>query len=470
MTMIFRMIKSRILLILAAASFVYVLGLDYQLVESRIYTENLFYRPPPLPYLLLSYALAIAPALWMPISIRSPSQVIYWILYVVVIVPSMFVPYHVLPRLPPSQIAFLPLVLFGAFAVLGCSYRFRPISVPKHRISPLGFKVSLIGGLVATAVVLTAFHGFRFDVPLSDPYTRRIEARTTLAGGSPLGYLSTMFQKFLIPFSIAYGIGRRVPFLLVVGVAVTLPAFVLDGQKTVLALPIYMLFMTVLLTRYRRRFGAALLATCSVLLLGSMAEYLLLGSSTLSGLVSRRLFTVPAQLTSYYWEWFSTNPQQHLASGIVGSFAGSSEVMTSAQTIGMRYFGSSAVNANANIWASAFSEFGLLGIIVVTIMVGSLMRLIDGMVTAHNFLAGALISAFIGIAWAEGAFQTSLLSVGVLPALVGLFLLPARPERRAPLRPFRALRGRTVRHPTPLAPVYAQTTNVRSAPARPTLG
>src|SRR5689334_15716814 len=93
----------RMRLILVALIFLYALliNFDYYLVESPVNNDTgLFINAPGFGYVLAGFAMAIIPALWLPISIKFPSQIIYWWLYVVVFVPSMFVPYHVLSNKP----------------------------------------------------------------------------------------------------------------------------------------------------------------------------------------------------------------------------------------------------------------------------------------------------------------------------------------------------------------------------------
>jgi hypothetical protein len=50
---------------------------------------------PAMSYLLLAWCLSVVPALWMPIRLNRPSQLIYWVLYLTVFIPSMFVPLYV---------------------------------------------------------------------------------------------------------------------------------------------------------------------------------------------------------------------------------------------------------------------------------------------------------------------------------------------------------------------------------------
>jgi hypothetical protein len=130
-----------------------------------------------------------------------------------------------------------------------------------------------------------------------------------------------------------------------------------------------------------------------------------------------------ALLPSNYWEYFSSHPHNDFAGGSTGRLLGSPAGLSASQTIGLNYFGTSEANANANIWMSAFFEAGYAGMLVVTICAGVLLKLFDGMLR-HSPLFGAMVVACMATAWAEGAFQTSLLSRGVAPTLVVLLFVP----------------------------------------------
>ena len=92
------------------------------------------YNPPSAGYLLLAWLLSALPSLWMPLSIDRPSKLIYWVLYLFVFIPSMFIPLFAAIN-PPSQVAELMLVLFAGFALTGLSYRRPLLKLHPHQIS-----------------------------------------------------------------------------------------------------------------------------------------------------------------------------------------------------------------------------------------------------------------------------------------------------------------------------------------------
>src|SRR5215470_10328942 len=72
------------------------------------------YNPPAASYLALGWILSITPSFWIPVELRRPSQLAYWVLYITVFIPSMFVPlYQGLDQ--PGEISMLMLSLYAGF-------------------------------------------------------------------------------------------------------------------------------------------------------------------------------------------------------------------------------------------------------------------------------------------------------------------------------------------------------------------
>src|ERR1700685_768744 len=61
------------------------------------------YYPVSTKYVVLAWFLSLLPSLWMPIHLTRPSHLAYWVLYITVVVPSMFVPLYVGIN-PPTEI------------------------------------------------------------------------------------------------------------------------------------------------------------------------------------------------------------------------------------------------------------------------------------------------------------------------------------------------------------------------------
>ena len=90
--------KQRTWLMLGVVTFV---GCFQQVYLNWLYPVFGYYgfehNDPKIGYLWLAWGLSVCPALWMPIKLTRPSlcpQLIYWVLYLTVLIPSMFVPLY----------------------------------------------------------------------------------------------------------------------------------------------------------------------------------------------------------------------------------------------------------------------------------------------------------------------------------------------------------------------------------------
>src|SRR5437588_1519693 len=237
--------------------------------------------------------MAMVPSLWMPIAIRFPSQIIYWWLYVVVFIPCMFVPDHVLSNKPHAIIP-LNLALLAMIFLLRLVYFVRPIELPKIAMNQRTFDLIWAAILIFSVVTLAVTHGFDLDIPFADIYLRRFEARLSLPSGSFLSYLAALVYGAFVPVSLAKGLGEKKISYLIMGLLAGVAVFVLTALKSVIYFPFLFLAVRVVVRRFPTQFGLFMLIGPIVLLAASMLEYLNVGTTYFSTYGSHRVLFVPA--------------------------------------------------------------------------------------------------------------------------------------------------------------------------------
>src|SRR5713226_6865711 len=125
----------RVLLILAVSGYV---ALYQWMYENYLYPNwdyaGFHYNAPPAVYLLLSWILSVTPSFWMPVELTRPSQLTYWVLYITVFIPSMYIPLYA-GLDAPEQISLLMVTLYAGFAIMGVCYRLPLLRLPALRIS-----------------------------------------------------------------------------------------------------------------------------------------------------------------------------------------------------------------------------------------------------------------------------------------------------------------------------------------------
>src|SRR5882724_8333964 len=172
---------------------------------------------PKMGYLLLAWGLSIGPAWWMPIKLTRPSQLIYWVLYLTVFIPSMFVPLYAGLQNAP-EVASLMFFLFLGFAITGMSYLLLLLTLHPPRISLRTYRrffCCLAAGLVLW--VLLVFRGNLRIVSFADVYDLRSAADDVMEGSS-VNYAVMWLSAVIGPSLLAWAIVRKRVFVFLAGV------------------------------------------------------------------------------------------------------------------------------------------------------------------------------------------------------------------------------------------------------------
>src|SRR5205814_1387509 len=143
--------KRRVLLV--SIVFVYICCFHWIYVHylnSEVAHFGFLYEPPQFGFVALGWILALAPSLWMPLLLKRASQLAYWILYVVVVIPSMLVPVYADVLTVGQNIAVM-LTLFLGFAITGLSYTLPLFRIRNKMMPPSSFKYLVIGCLTIAA-------------------------------------------------------------------------------------------------------------------------------------------------------------------------------------------------------------------------------------------------------------------------------------------------------------------------------
>src|SRR5437899_522398 len=188
------------------------------------------YYPPPAIYVVLAWILTVTPSLWMPMKLTRPSQLAYWVLYVTVFIPSMFVPFYVGLN-SPGEISRLVLALFAGFAITVASYLLPLAHLHPIRIS--GRMYWKLFGCVAGGLAVWMLVVFRHHlqiVSFLEVYDLR-DAANDLAEGSQVNYAFMLLTGAINPLLMGYGLWQRRWWMLACGVAGQLLVYSVGGTK-----------------------------------------------------------------------------------------------------------------------------------------------------------------------------------------------------------------------------------------------
>jgi hypothetical protein len=381
-------------------------------------------------------AVAIALSSILPLHCRRVSDYGAWILYLGVIVPVSVIPMY-LGIMSDGDLFRMQALIAAGFICLEFVRRRPPIALPV--IPESAFLVRIVVPIVALVVVAIVFgmRGFNVDMSIgSDMYVRRVDARSLLPAGSFLAYARALAAKTGVPIMVALTIAHRA-FVYIPMVAFCIVGLIsFDGQKSFLYGPFLCLVFGWVAKRHTRHplNSSFLVMVTGALVAVSLAEYYVFGSMIIAVEFVRRLFFMPAQLTVYYFDFFRSHPLGWMTDGIVSSLHLATPVydLPIPQVIGSNYFGNADTNANVNFLASAYADFGAVGVLITGVMAGFVLRLIDSVVAQRpseaRFIAGVIIVFMTTFIWTEGSFHTSLLSDGALLSCLLLACFPGSPK------------------------------------------
>lgn len=373
------------------------------------------YTPAPSWAVALAILAAWLPALWMPLRLERPSQVVYWLLYVLAYAPSCVVPFLSLDR-PVVDLLSLLAVLLLSFALLGVAHLLPLARIPRLRLTPRTYwaGVGILSGTLFAAILLT--YGFSLDVPgLLDVYDVRSDFREAEANAL-VRYGVTWLGNVLFPLLIVMGFLRRSPGPLSLGIVGQLYIFSTTGFKTVAFSGLLIIAVLFALSRRGRYFGLAVAWGATGLVVASWALDAVFRTVVVSSMFVRRLILTPGILSGWYFDFFSDHPQVRLGHSVLEGLVPYPYDRLPPLLIGNAYFGREQTYANANVWADAYANFGFPGVIGFTLLLLIVFWAFDCLIAGRPYRQLVLVAAVLtgpAISLANTSLIASLVTHGL---------------------------------------------------------
>lgn len=297
------------------------------------------------------------------------------------------------------------------------------------QVLPLAIPVSADKALLILGTLLVLGAGAflaEFGVPSSlpsllDVYETRLDYRDELASaGGWVGPLVGLLVLSLPQSLLAMGLEWRRRSLIAVGLLLVALVYGATGFKS----PLFALGLVVVLWLIgRRRLRPfTIMAFFLGLMISAWAVDSIIGGILYSSFATRRLMVVPAMITNVYVDFFTENPQSNWA-GLL-PFIEYPYERPIPFVIGFEVFGEPQLHANANAWADAFSAFGWVGLVFVTVLIAGYLRILDGAASGLPMrLTGALAGAAV-LPITNSALPTSLITHGMILTVLLLAVLP----------------------------------------------
>lgn len=426
-----RFLRSRISMVLICASYITVFVFVYEWVIVPVWGYEGFHSKTTLARAIAAWVLAALPSLWMPIKLERPSQVVYWLLYLLVLVPACLVPVYALDDQSSGPLV-LAMCLVGVFALTGLVYRVPLLPLPRIHLESYELSVVLALLSISFYSLMVATFGFHFHyVSLEDIYSVRAQFTNTLNQAPTIVAYAINWQAWVInPFVMAIGLRSRRMSWVLVGAAGQFAIYSITGFRSMFFSAGFLLYL-LWLTRSNKTFGVRLAATWTAIFAGAGAVQFFGYGLIPELLVGVRMTALPGLLTGYYYDFFSLHPQAHLGHSIFKSFVTYPYAVEPSYLIGYTYFHDVSEDANANLWADAYANFGYTGIICFTLLLAIVLWLYDSVAVDRDIRLAALVVGLPAFALTNIALLTCLLSNGLGLAMLLVYLAPSTMHERS---------------------------------------
>lgn len=399
---------------------------------------GLRYEDPGLAQELLSWVFALVPLAWLPIDVDRPSHLPLWFQYLVVYLPTTTIPLYNWTA-PERTVWPLVLAVLAALIIMQAFGRLPALKFAVPRVSPVGFRVILIGFGLLLLIPIQLTFGLTLKIPsLAEVYDVRSDFRSTLQTAGPLaGYAVAWFGRTVMPILVVEGLVSRRWSLSIAGLFGEALIFSISGSKSVALSGFFLAALWVIYRPGGRRMGLLIASSLTSVVLLSVIADVFGGVLTLASLFIRRALVTPGLLTGDFYEFYSSHPMILLGSSILRPLAGYRYDATPPFVIGAVYFGDVTRAANVNIWGDAFANFGLTGIIIFAILFGLVLWVFNSLAQGRSSAMTCLMLGVPSLMLTNSAFLTVLITHGLALTVLLAALLPAerQPDRVAGLEP-----------------------------------
>lgn len=360
----------------------------------------------------------------LPPRIIRPSDFMLWVIFITVVLPVVIV-CNVTGQLNSWQIAGVVFFVGGSFALATLIAKWgKDLPLPR----PSGMRsatywwtlgVFCVGALV----VLVGVNGLRLTITdIFSVYEVRDEYKAGLDAFPLLAYLVPTLGYVVIPLILVRGLHRRSWVLVVLGICAQVFLYAQTGFKTYLfGIPVILVLAAMIAKRLS---GAMIAGGIALGVLGAALVDAVTGGVVASSLFTRRFLATPGQIAAYYFDFFSEHRYVLLAEGPLSGLVSYPFDLPVAFMLGREIHGVDTNSSNVNFFADGFAQGGWPGVLLAGLLFGVILVLVDWASDGLPVSVGAMLMFLPCIVLGNASILTSLLSHGMVAAIVILALAP----------------------------------------------
>ena len=316
-----------------------------------------------------------------------------------------------------------------AFTLFWLSILIMNMYLPSVKLPEINGSTRQLGTLLFTVVVIgislyVAFRYTNFRVTLD--ITSVYEIRQKAHAIQMPSIVSHLFYsaKIIIPILFVYYIQKKKYIISLVLVASQVLLFAMDGTKSTLFSMVAVLL--IYLTFRKLSLSVTIVGITGFVLLSTLL-YFAVDLEFFVDYVVRRIFFVPALLNDHYFTFFSDHPIDLYRQSLFSKIGFVSEYSRSIPyVIGEMKLGNPNAYLNNGLFADAFANLGVVGLVAMPALIVFVFRLIDSSIKS---LSSAITPAVVIVAaflFLSSSFFTILFSHGFVAVILLLIFLPRK--------------------------------------------
>ncbi|MBJ8072274.1 hypothetical protein BWGOE3_52420 [Bacillus mycoides] len=415
------------IVLLLVISYILVVNIGYIYFVSPAYSYlGYTFSEPHILDVMIATLLILIVTLFSPIDVKIPSDFIFWFLFIVLYVPSMYIPLYTIISIQSGVLTMFPIHLVITMVMMGLIWmrKIPLININTKNVPYKHFLIVFFGIFLILFVIIVRKFGFHIRlVQLDEVYDLRYSYREAKDVIST--YAVTWFTKCIGPTLISLGLLKKKPHFVLLGFFSQIMIYSISGHKSVLFSTALLFLIYCCLSKNGKSFSIKFLGVFTGGLLLFIIIDLARSTDILTSLFLRRFIVTPGLLLGMYYEFFSFNPKALYAYSLFNGIFDDPYSTTPAFTIGLNYFGKAEVSANANLWADGFANFGIPGVIGVSLLLMFIAYICNCLALKFkNVSIVCLITAMPIWALTDTSLLTTLLTHGMLLNLLILYFLP----------------------------------------------
>ncbi|KAB7707401.1 oligosaccharide repeat unit polymerase [Bacillus aerolatus] len=413
------MIKIKIITFIFLTTLKFLLEYSYVAIINPIFAYEGFILYKSYPKMFESYILASVVfliAIFLLEHKKAPSKIVIYLIIVL-----LFIPLTSLFWLQDQPRPFIYLISLSLFLIILIVSLFSKIHLVRLKEGK-NLIMFIVGGMTVIVYGLLIAQGglSRINLNLSEIYSVREAYGNT--NNKVLAYLLPWQAHVINMLVIAVSMYKRNYKLAGIFIVLQVFLFSMTNFKSFLFAPLVLIgFHLFGKTKLKNNLLLVISLGSSLLVAVCVIIYNFSGSFYMASIFIRRLFFVPSNLHYIYYHFFQGIEKFKLSHSFLGFLNDNVYNSTPVQLVATSYF-EREFAPNVGFFGDAYLNFGVIGILGFSLLLAILLKIIDTVsVSMPSFLSMSIL-AIPAMSLINSAFFTSLLTHGILFAVLMLWL------------------------------------------------